>query len=294
MNHSSKSATPIGLLSPGTTSSFVVIIHVDDPSDSRLDPFRWRDRQLASKSDRREVVGAGLFVAEGDLVVRRALEANCAPVALLCDDITGEEMSREVDSTLPIYIGNEDLRRDVTGLGVPLRATGLFRRPALIDAHTLIARSRRILVAEAVDNPTNLGAIVRSAAGLGWDALLLSDGSADPLARRALRVSMGTALTLPFARLDPESSIHQVLAQHSVTTFALTPDSSARDIASVELTPDAPIALLMGSERDGLQDESLQRAHHTVCIPMHAGVDSLNVGVAAAIAMYALRPTDSH
>ena len=283
--------TPIGRLSPGTTKSLFVIIRIDDPLDTRLDPFRWRDRQLASKSDRREIVGAGLFVAEGDLVVRRALDAQCVPVALLCDDITGETMSRDVDSTLPIYVGNEDLRREVTGLGVPLRATGLFRRPALMDAHVLIARSRRILVAEAVDNPTNLGAIVRSAAGLGWDALLLSDGSADPLARRALRVSMGTALTLPFARLEPGTSLHQILAEHSVTTFALTPDPSARDIADVEIEADASIALLMGSERDGLQDESIQQAHHTVRIPMHAGVDSLNVGVAAAIAMYALRPT---
>lgn len=269
-----------------------MIIHVDDPSDKRLDPFRWRDRQLASKSDRREVVGAGLFVAEGDLVVRRAMAASCTPVALLCDEITGDELSQETDSSLPIYIGNEELRRDVTGLGVPLRATGLFQRPALIDPHELVARSHRILVAEAVDNPTNLGAIVRSAAGLGWDALLLSDGSADPLARRALRVSMGTALTLPFARLNIDTSIHDLLAHHGVTSFALTPDSSATDIATVVVPPSNPIALLMGSERDGLQADSMQHATHMVRIPMHAGVDSLNVGVAAAIAMYALRPTE--
>ena len=265
-----------------------MILRVDDPNDSHLDPFRWRDRQLASKSDRRETVGAGLFVAEGDLVVRRAMDAGCIPVALLCDDATGEALSHDIDSTVPVYIGDEDLRRDVTGLGVPLRATGLFRRPPLVDVHTLISGARRILVAEAVDNPTNLGAIVRSAAGLGWDALLLSEGSADPLARRALRVSMGTALTLPFARLDGTASLHDVLAEHSVATFALTPDSNATDISSVRIPLDSPIALLLGSERDGLQTESLEQADHMVRIPMHSGVDSLNVGVAAAIAMYAL------
>ena len=271
-----------------------MILRVDDPNDSRLDSFRWRDRQLASKSDRRETVGAGLFVAEGDLVVRRAMDARCIPAALLCDDATGEALSREVDSSIPVYVGDEDLRREVTGLGVPLRATGLFRRPPLVDVHTLISHARRILVAEAVDNPTNLGAIVRSAAGLGWDALLLSEGSADPLARRALRVSMGTALTLPFARLDGTSSLHQVLAHHSVTTFALTPDATAADIASVQIPRDSRIALLLGSERDGLQTESLEQSHHLVRIPMHAGVDSLNVGVAAAIAMYALGTDTTH
>lgn len=265
-----------------------MIIHVDNPQDERLDPFRWRDRQLASKSDRRETVGAGLFVAEGDLVVRRALAAHCTPVALLCEETTGLELSNEVSPTLPIYVANEDVRRDVTGLGVPLRATGLFQRPPLIDVHTLISQSQRILVAEAVDNPTNLGAIVRSAAGLGWDGLLLCDGSADPLARRALRVSMGTALTFPFARLNPDDSLHGILAEHSVISLALTPDPSAIDIAHVEIPHNSRVALLMGSERDGLHGESLQHATHMVRIPMHAQVDSLNVGVAAAIAMYAL------
>ena len=280
--------TPIGHHSPGTTNSRLVIIQVDNPLDSRLDAFRWRDRQLASKSDRRETVGAGLFVAEGDLVVRRALAARHSPVALLCEESTAHELSAEVNADIPIYVANEDVRRDVTGLGVPLRATGLFQRPPLIDARTLISQSQRILIAEAVDNPTNLGAIVRSAAGLGWDGLLLSDGSADPLARRALRVSMGTALTFPFARLEPHESLHNVLAEHSVVSIALTPDPTAIDIASLAIAHDTRIALLMGSERDGLHEESLQRATHMVRIPMHAQVDSLNVGVAAAIAMYAL------
>lgn len=280
--------TPIGHLSPGTTKTRPVIIQVDDPHDRRLDPFRWRDRQLASKNDRRETVGAGLFVTEGDLVVRRALAAHYSPVALLCEDTMAHELSSEISESVPIYVANEDVRREVTGLGVPLRATGLFLRPALIDAHTLLTQSRRILVAEAVDNPTNLGAIVRSAAGLGWDGLLLCDGSADPLARRALRVSMGTALTFPFARLEPHESLHDVLARHDIVSVALTPSTSAIDISTLTFPKETRIALLMGSERDGLDEESIQKATHIVRIPMNAQVDSLNVGVAAAIAMYAL------
>jgi len=154
------------------------MIHsVANALDERLDPFRWRDRQLASKSDRRETVGAGLFVAEGDLVVDRALQAGCTPQALLCDD----DMAARFHSQLPhvdIFCGNEDLRRDVTGLGVPLRAVGLFQRPPLRDVSELLHSGSRIVVAESLDNPTNLGAIIRSAAALGWHGLVLSAGSA--------------------------------------------------------------------------------------------------------------------
>ena len=260
---------------------------VHEASDARLDPFRWRDRQLASKADRLESVGAGLFVAEGDLVVGRAIDAGCIPVALLCDEPMAQHFASRVPETVDIFIGAEQLRQDVTGLGVPLRASGLFQRPPLTNPDELVAQSRRILVAEAVDNPTNLGAITRSAAALGWDALILTAGSADPLARRALRVSMGTGLTLPFARLESGDSIGALLHRHHCVSYGLTPNESAIDIASI--TPSAErIALLLGSERDGLDADTMQSVHTLVRIPMHAGVDSLNVGVAAALAMYAL------
>ena len=265
-----------------------MIFTVDRPDDSRLDPFRWRDRQLASKLDRLESVGAGLFVAEGDLVVQRALDSGCAPQALLCDETMGAHFE-QVLPNVDIYIASEDFRREITGLGVPLRATGLFSRPPLRDPDELIASSRRIIVAEAVDNPTNLGAITRSAVALGWDALILCEGSADPLARRALRVSMGTGLMLPFARVAHNQSIQSLLSSHECESFALTPHASARDIAEVKVAPQQKITLMFGSERDGLSDSLLASATHKVRIPMHSGVDSLNVGAAAAIALYQLR-----
>ena len=260
---------------------------VHDASDSRLDAFRWRDRQLANKADRLETVGAGLFVAEGDLVVGRSIDAGCTAVALLCDESMAQHFSTRVPESVDVYIGHEQLRQEVTGLGVPLRATGLFKRPPLILPDTLVSQSHRILVAEAVDNPTNLGAITRSAAALGWDALILASGSADPLARRALRVSMGSGLMLPFARLSVDDSIGALLKRHDCASYGLTPNPTAVDIATVR--PTAPrIALLLGSERDGLDQDTMQSVHTLVRIPMHAGVDSLNVGVAAALAMYAL------
>ena len=262
---------------------------VDDPTDPRLDPFRWRDRQLASRSDRAEKVGAGMFVAEGDLVVDRAFAAGCTPVALLCDEEFGERYAHD-HPLLDVHVGSEPLRREVTGLGVPLRATGLFVRPALRDPDDLVVSARRFVIAEAVDNPTNLGAIIRSAAALGWDALLLSHGSADPLARRALRVSMGSGLTLPFARLADGDTVGDLLERHACDSYGLTPAPDATDIASVRTDPSRRTALLLGSERDGLRPDTMEGLHTLVRIPMHAGVDSLNVGAAAAIALHALGP----
>jgi tRNA G18 (ribose-2'-O)-methylase SpoU len=189
-----------------------------------------------------------------------------------------------------IYVGNEDLRGEVTGLGVPLKAVGLFRRPGLVDPEALIKSSQRIVVAEALDNPTNLGAIIRSATALGWDGLLLTQGSADPLARRALRVSMGTGLQLPFARHENSLELHAMLQDNNCATVALTPHHSAQDITDTMFGAEQKIALLLGSERDGLTSQVLSEADHQLRIPMFHNTDSLNVAAAAAIALFALGP----
>jgi tRNA G18 (ribose-2'-O)-methylase SpoU len=264
-----------------------VPVRVSDPADPRLDAFRWRERRLASRSERTERVGAGLFVAEGDLVVERALAAGREPVALLCEQTLGEQWAGRLPG-VDVYVADEDLRREVTGLGVPLRATGLFRRPALLDAADLVTRCRRIVAFEAVDNPTNLGAVVRSAAALGWDGVLLDHSSADPLSRRALRVSMGTGLVVPFARLPVGDAIGDFLARHGAFTVALTPAPDALDIRTLDTSSAERVALLLGSERDGLRSDTLSGADVRARIPMHHGVDSLNVGAAAAIALHLL------
>lgn len=266
-----------------------MIVEVTEPTDPRLDPFRWRERQLASGPQRREAVGAGMFVAEGDLVVDRALAAGREAVALLCDRMHAERLSRAVPAEVPVYLGDDSLRKQVTGLGVPLSATGLFRRPAPVEPAAMLRTSSRVVVAEAVDNPTNLGAVVRSAVALGWDGLLLDATSADPLARRALRVSMGTGLSLPHARTVAGEDIAGLLAAHGFVTYALTPGAGAVDISRAPRT-DGPVALLLGSERSGLSLGILAAASHRVRIPMHAGTDSLNVGAAAAVALHVLGP----
>lgn len=266
-----------------------MLIPLEDPGDPRLAPFRWKDRQLASRLERQERIGAGMFVAEGDLVVGRAMAAGCEPVALLCDQVWAPRFDAEMPS-VPVYVGDEPLRQEVTGLGVPLGAVGLFRRPPLLDVDRLIENSSRIVVIEAVDNPTNLGAIIRSATALGWDAVLLTEGSADPLARRALRVSMGAGLHMPFARLAPGESTHGYLREHGHVSIALTPSEDAVSLEEVRLDGHGRVAVMLGSERDGLSAQSMHGCDMRVRIPMHHGTDSLNVAAAAAIAMWALGP----
>jgi len=261
------------------------VIIIDDPSDDRFTQFRLNERGLASRADKRDDAGAGMFLAEGDLVVERALAAGCAPVAALVDS---ERIPPVTDAlTCPVYGGGEEVRRVVSGLGMPQSIIALFERPARPTVAELAGRCRRLVVLEAVDNPANVGAIVRNAAGLGWDGLVLDHTSADPLARRSLRVAMGTVFTLPHARST--SLAEQLRSLDDVTLYALTPDPTATSLDEIE--PAERCAVMIGSERSGLSDELLDIAE-PVRIPMHHDVDSLNAAAASAVACWALRPRD--
>ena len=184
-----------------------------------------------------------------------------------------------------------DVRREVTGLGVPLGAIGVFERPAVRDADELCSQARRIVLLDCVDNPSNVGSIARSAAALGWDAMVLDNTSSDPLARRALRVSMGTTFRIGFARADDLGSLIDRLNAENVTTVALTPH---RDNGPVEALAEIGalserVAIVLGSERQGVRDEITAKCSRAVRIEMADEVDSLNVATAAAIACWALR-----
>ncbi len=262
-------------------SGFISIERVDDP---RLAEFRLNERGLASRTDRRDDAGAGLFLAEGDLVVERALEAGCLPYRALADaDRPTAVAQRLRDAGVDVFVGGDEVRRLVTGLGMPHPIVALFHRPRRPSAAALVADVERLVVIEGVDNPANVGSVVRNAAALGWDGLLLDHTSADPLARRALRVAMGTAFSLPHART---ASLSSVLADaRGLTLLALTPGEHAEDIRDVRV--DGRRAVLIGSERAGLSAELLDLAR-PVRIPMAGGVDSLNAAAAAAVACYAL------
>ncbi|NCU86678.1 MAG: RNA methyltransferase, partial [Actinobacteria bacterium] len=267
-----------------------MITTISSSQDPRLDPLRLNERQLTTIAERRSTLAAGRFIAEGDLVVARALDSGYKPEVVLCD---AEQATRFCDSIARLggqcLSADIEIRRQATGLGVPLSALGVFFRPEPKKVDEIISNSKRIIVVEAVDNPSNIGAIVRCATGLGWDGLICDSTSADPLSRRALRVSMGSAFNLPFARTSDILQTLEMLRAQNFATYALTPSTSSLDLTQVKLKPTQKRALIFGSERAGLSETVLAKADTCVKIEMNPDVDSLNVAAAAAIACYSLR-----
>ena len=252
------------------------MIAVDDPADPRVAGFGRTDRELRR---------AGWFLAEGDLVVERAVEAGCRPVAALVDPERVPVVAGRLE--VDVFAAGPAIRRAVTHLGVAQPIVALFERPAPMSAARLTANADRVVVVEALDNPANVGAVVRSAAALGWDGLLLDRDSADPLARRSLRVAMGTAFALPHARTDDIVATLAELHRLGVVTYGLTPDGAAQDIDALD--PPLRCAVVIGAERAGLSPAVLGACRQQVRIPLAAGVDSLNAAAAAAIACHVLR-----
>jgi tRNA G18 (ribose-2'-O)-methylase SpoU len=288
-----KNATLTGQNTPGTSNlakSFAMITTITSSQDPRLDPLRLNERQLTTIAQRRSTIAAGRFIAEGDLVVARALEAGYKPEVVLCDSEQAERLHLQVSQLGgQCLTADIEIRREATGLGVPLSALGVFFRPEPQTVDHVISNAQRIVVVEAVDNPSNIGAIVRCATGLGWDGLICDATSADPLSRRGLRVSMGSAFNLNFARTTDVVATLKTLQAHDFKVFALTPDSSSIDIDKVKLAPLQKRAIIFGSERTGLSEQALACADACVKIAMNPNVDSLNVAAAAAISCYALR-----
>lgn len=276
-----------------------VIIPVTSLEDPALAEFRLNERALSNRAERRDDAGAGRFLAEGDLVVERALDAGCRPVAVLADagrlpDLVQRliDGDRVAGGPINVFAGDETVRRMITGLGVPHRIVALFLRPPRPNAIDLLARSRRIVILDGVDNPANVGSIIRNAAALSFDAVITDHSSADPLARRSLRVAMGTAFALPHARTSDLAELLSAetlesMGVNDLDLIALTPDPDAPAIDELRLNHDRR-AVLIGSERNGLSPEVFAAATHWVRIPMAAGVDSLNAASATAIACYLL------
>lgn len=263
------------------------MIPIDDADDPRLANFRRNERGLASRRQRRSDEGDGLFMAEGDLVVARALDAGCTAVAVLVDAAKPPAMTARFADDVPIYAGGDEVRTMITQLGVPQGIVALFARPARPNGALLAERSTRLIVVEAVDNPINVGSIVRNAVALGWDGMIFDYTSADPLSRRSLRVSMGQAIGFPAARSTDLPGELRKLAAAGFAVCALTPAADAQNIEAIAATD--KMAIVIGSERNGLSAEALAASTRRVRIPMALGVDSLNAAAASAIACYALR-----
>ena len=233
--------------------------------------------------------GAGFFIAEGEKVIARTAAAGYPPRSLLVSPARLADLTPAVAALdCPVYVASYDVLHAVTGFHVHRGALASFGRVPLRTASEVLADATRVVVMEAVTNHTNLGAVFRSAAALGMDAVLLSPNSCDPLYRRTVRVSMGQVFSVPYAFLDrwPEG-IDEVRAA-GFRVLALTPHPDATDLAKVRVAPDDKIALVFGAEGPGLTEEVMAASDERVRIPMAAGVDSLNVGAAAAVACWVL------
>ncbi|MCW2726290.1 MAG: hypothetical protein JWN35_3211 [Frankiales bacterium] len=264
----------------------MTIHEITDPADPRLaDYIGLTDvvRRLKHEPE------GGFFLAEGQLVMRRAALIGCVPRSLLLAPNRRDGLLPELAALdCPTYIASPEVLHAVTGFHVHRGALASFFRPPQRSAAGVLATARRVLVLEQVNSPTNLGAIFRSAAGLGIDAVLLSPTSCDPLYRRAVRVSMGEVFAVPYAYLDPWPAALDTVREAGFRILALTPAADAIRLEDVRLADDDRAALLLGAEGPGLTADAMAASDLRVRIPMAAGVDSLNVAAAAAVACWAV------
>jgi len=231
----------------------------------------------------------GLSIAESPKVIRVALDAGWQPMALLCErkHIEGDahDIIERVSSRVPIYTGSRELLAQLTGYTLTRGVLCAMHRRPLPTLEEVLRNARRVVVIEAVTDTTNIGAIFRSAAALGIDAVLLTRNTCDPLNRRAVRVSMGSVFLVPWTWLDtPISSLHDY--GFRTAAMALSDQSIALNDACLKAEP--RLAIIMGTEGDGLPQQTIHEADYTVRIPMAHGVDSLNVAAAAAVAFWEL------
>lgn len=264
-------------------------IDIDDPADPRLaDYVNLRDVNLRKSLEAEH----GLFIAEGAKVIRRACEAGYPPRSFLLAPRWIDGLRDLFDGLdVEVFVVSEALAEQVTGFHVHRGALASMCRQTRWSAADLMA-TRRLVVCEDIVDHTNVGAIIRCAAGIGWDGVLLAPRAADPLYRRAIKTSMGTVFQLPWARLENWSRGLDELRDHgfTVAAMALSDESVTLDELSADLRRNPrKVALLMGTEGAGLSAHWISQADVVVRIPMAGGVDSLNVAAAAAVACYELR-----
>lgn len=270
------------------------IIRITDFNIPELDIYaRMTEAQLLNK-DRPE---DGLFIAESPKVVSRALDAGYEPVSMLAEDRHVEGEAREIIKrceNIPVYTAPFDVLTQLTGYQLTRGVLCAMRRKPLSDVRCLVDGMKRIAVLENVMNPTNVGAIIRSAAALNMDAVLLTPGCSNPLYRRAIRVSMGTVFQIPWTFIDekeagvwPQDGMRYLKSLgYSIASMALHDESV--DIDDERLQGEEKLAVILGTEGEGLSDETIVASDYTIKIPMGHGVDSLNVAAASAVAFWEL------
>lgn len=270
------------------------IIEITDLNMLELDVYaRLTEAQLRARMEAER----GVFIAESPKVIELALNAGCIPLSLLMErrHLQGQGaslMARCPD--IPVYTADRDVLASLTGYALTRGILCAMQRPSPRTAESLLADGRRVAVLEGIVDSTNMGAIFRSAAALGMDAVLLTPTCCDPLCRRAVRVSMGTIFQVPWARIGdcpedwPQAGM-ELLHKNGFATAAMALDDRAISIDDVRLRQEEKLAVLLGTEGDGLSHQTIAHCDYTVMIPMEHGVDSLNVAAASAVAFWQLR-----
>ena len=262
------------------------IIEITDFNEPELDAYaRLSEVQLLNRDHPEQ----GMFIAESPKVIERALDAGYEPVSFLVEKRQIEGEAKEILERcpkIPVYTAQFDVLTQLTGFKLTRGMLCLMRRKPLLDLRTVCEGKRRIVVLENVMNPTNIGAIFRSAAALNMDAVLLTSGCSNPLYRRAIRVSMGTVFQVPWTFVSEDWQKQLRNLEYETAAMALTDESiSLRDpvLSKVE-----KLAIVMGTEGEGLARDTISDCDYTIKIPMSHGVDSLNVAAASAVAFWQL------
>ena len=264
------------------------VIRIEDFSAQELDIYaRLTEAQLMNRFDPNNA----MFIAESPKVIMRALDAGCEPVSILVERSRMVGESLEVIQRcgdIPVYTADLDVLTQLTGYQLTRGLLCAMRRPKLPTIEEALQGCSRIAVLEEVQNPTNVGAIFRSAAALGMEAVLLTPGCSNPLYRRSCRVSMGTVFQIPWTYLGENWTEQLHSLGFKTAAMALTDNSVS--ITDPQLQKEEKLAIVLGSEGDGLAENTIASCDYTVKIPMYHGVDSLNVAAASAVAFWELRP----
>ena len=265
------------------------LIEITDFQAPELDVYaRLTEAQLLNRFEPQK----GMFIAESPKVIQRALDAGCEPVSILVEkNHMNEEATAAIQrcGDIPVYTSTLDVLTQLTGFQLTRGMLCAMRRPKLKSVEEVISGARRIAVLEDVQNPTNVGAIFRSAAALGMDAVLLTPACTNPLYRRSARVSMGTVFQIPWTYFDKGTDWPALLRRLGFKTAAMALREDSVTIDAPQLRSEEKLAVVLGTEGDGLAESTIADCDYTVLIPMSHGVDSLNVAAASAVAFWELR-----
>lgn len=268
------------------------VIEITDFTASELDVYaRLSEGQLLNRAEPEK----GMFIAESPRVIERALDAGCVPVSFLSEDRHIEKEAKEIlerCGEIPAYVASFDVLTQLTGYKLTRGMLCAMYRPRLRTPEEVCRGARRIAVLESVVNPTNVGAIFRSAAALNMDGILLTSDCSDPLYRRSLRVSMGTAFQIPWTYFDKQITWpmegQAFLKAQGFQTVAMALRDDTVNIDDPGLHKEEKLAIVLGTEGEGLTSQTIASCDYTVKIPMSHGVDSLNVAAASAVAFWEL------